>query len=111
MTNRRANLQAKVMTRVAVLPCGCWRWTGPDSGKGRGGGYGRMCVDGATMAVHIVTWVIRHGPIPPKKQLDHTCLTLPGSAGRRCVNPDHLELVTHKRNQRRRAQRAKEMAA
>lgn len=99
------------MARVQVLPCGCYLWTGPDSGEGRGGGYGRMCVDGATMAVHIVMWVIRHGPIPPRKQLDHTCGDLPGNAGRRCVNPDHLEMVTHLKNQRRRAARAKATAS
>lgn len=111
MTDRRTALFDKVMSRVTVLPCGCWRWDGPDSGTGRGGGYGRMCVDGATMAVHIVMWVLRFGPVPPKKQLDHTCADTPGNAGRRCCNPDHLELVTHLRNQRRRAQRAKERLA
>ncbi len=55
-----------------------------------------MCLDGGTMAVHIVMYVIEHGPIPPRKQLDHRCRT------RRCVNPEHLEKVTHKQNQRRR---------
>jgi hypothetical protein len=110
MTDRRLTLWDKVMARVTVLPCGCHRWDGPDSGSGRGGGYGRICIDGATMAVHIVMWVIRFGPIPPKKQLDHTCVELPGNAGRRCCNPEHLELVTHKTNQKRRdLRRAKEM--
>lgn len=104
MTDRRETLFQKVMGRVRVASDGCYVWTGPDSGTGRGGGYPRMSVDGATMAVHIVMWVIRNGPIPPKKQLDHLCNR------RRCVNPDHLELVTHLKNQRRRAERAR-MAA
>ncbi|WP_409999214.1 HNH endonuclease signature motif containing protein [Bradyrhizobium sp. SZCCHNG3015] len=55
-----------------------------------------MCLDGGTMAVHIVMYVLEHGPIPPRKQLDHRC------RARRCVNADHLEMVTHKENQRRR---------
>lgn len=96
MSDRREVLWQKVMKRVRVLSNGCWEWTGPDSGSGRGGGYARMSVDGGTMAVHLVVWIIRNGPIPPRKQIDHTCNF------RRCVNPDHLEMVTHKRNQRRR---------
>lgn len=103
---RRERLLAKIMPRVRIcetcrpgMDTPCHEWTGPDSGKGRGGGYARMCVDGATMAVHIVIWIIHHGPIPPRKQLDHRC------NNRRCVNEEHLELVTHKENQRRRAQR------
>ena len=97
MTDRRQRLFDKVMSRALVLPNGCYQWLGPDSGTGRGGGYGRMCVDGATMAVHIVMWIIRNGPIPPKKQLDHDC---PGGPFRLCCNPDHLFLVTHKKNQK-----------
>lgn len=103
MSDRRERLFAKIMRRVRVhltplpgMATPCWEWTGPDSGTGRGGGYGRMSVDGATMAVHIVMWIIHNGPIPPRKQIDHRC------AFRRCCNPDHLEMVTHKRNQRRR---------
>jgi hypothetical protein len=97
--SRRAKLYAKVMSRVLVDEDGCYIWQGPDSGKkGRGKGYPRMNVDGATMAVHIVMWVIENGPIPPKKQLDHTCRK------RLCVRPTCTELVTHLQNQRRRAQ-------
>jgi hypothetical protein len=80
------------------LPTRCHIWTGPTSGtKGRGHGYGRVCIDGGTMATHIVMFVIEHGPIPPGKQIDHLC------RNRRCVADDHLELVTHKQNQKRRA--------
>lgn len=106
--SRRTRLFDKIIGRAAVqmdpapgLETPCWLWTGPCSGGGRGGGYGRMCVDGATMAVHIVMWVIRNGPIPPRKQLDHLCNT------RRCCNPDHLELVTHRENMKRRDARRK----
>jgi hypothetical protein len=51
-------------------------------------------------------WVCEHGIIPPKKQLDHTC---PGHR-RLCCNPAHLELATHKENQRRRDKRIKARA-
>lgn len=95
--NRRHLIHAKVMARVAVEPdTGCWIWTGPTSGDGRGGGYPRMCLDGQTVAVHIVMWTNQHGFVPGKKQLDHKC------RNRLCVNPDHLEMVTHRENQKRR---------
>ena len=107
MTDRRQRLWDKIMARVVVTACGCHIWTGPDSGTGRGGGYGRVCIDGATMAVHIVMWVIKNGPIPPRKQLDRAC---PGAPNRRCCNPDHLALVTHRKNQRLRDQRRRAAA-
>jgi hypothetical protein len=79
----------------------CLIWQGPTSGTGRGGGYGRMCLDGQTVAVHLVAWTNEYGFIPGKKQLDHLCNQ------RLCWNPAHLELVTHKTNQRRRDKRAR----
>lgn len=77
----------------------CWFWTGPTSGNGRGGGYARMNLDGATVAVHKAAWINEHGMVPPRKQLDHRC------HHRRCVREDHLDLVTHKQNQKRRDKR------
>jgi hypothetical protein len=101
LSGRRRRLFEKIVARIKVLANGCWEWQGPDSGAGRGGKYGRMAVDGATMAVHIVMWVLFNGPVPPRKQIDHECTY------RRCCNPGHLEMVTHKKNQKLRARRAK----
>lgn len=92
---RRTRLEPAPVDSGLSLPCRLW--TGPTSGTGRGGRYGRMCVDGATMAVHIVIWVIENGPIPPRKQIDHLCMR------RDCCEETHLEMITHKKNQRRRA--------
>lgn len=100
MTNRRDNIRAKIMARIEIDKNDCWVWQGPTSGSGRGGNYGRMSLDGATHAVHRVMWTNEFGIIPHKKQIDHTC------NNRLCVNPDHLELVTHKQNQKRRVKRA-----
>ncbi|WP_453971403.1 HNH endonuclease signature motif containing protein [Amorphus sp. MBR-141] len=44
-------------------------------------------------------FVLVNGPLPPRKQVDHRCNR------RLCVNPDHLEMVTHLENQRRRDRR------
>lgn len=89
---------------VTGEPSLCRIWTGPTSGaeykgkkKGRGHSYGRMSLDGATVAVHKTAWVNENGLIPPKKQLDHLCKQ------RDCSDDTHMELVTHLENQKRRA--------
>lgn len=61
-----------------------------------------MSLDGQTVAVHIVSFVNSNGFVPGKKQIDHLC------NNRMCVNEDHLEMVTHKQNQKRRDARNKE---
>ena len=118
--NRRDDIMRRVFARVTLTPCEalgtpCWLWTGPTSGKaykaheapkkGRGHGYGRMSLDGQTVAVHLVTWTHFHGFIPGRKQLDHLC------HNRLCCNPAHLDLVTHGRNQKRRAEHARQKRA
>ncbi len=98
--SRRQSIREKIMSRVSIDPVtGCWLWTGPTSGtSGRGHGYPRMSLGGQTVAVHIAMWTNEHGYIPGKKELDHKC------RNRLCVNPDpdHLEMVTRKRNAMRR---------
>lgn len=110
-TDRRDTIIAKIAARTYVVergfmidgvPSPCHEWTGPTSGNGRGGGYGRMSLNGVTVAVHIVAYTHFFGYIPPKKQIDHKC------NNRLCWNPLHTELVSHILNQRRRAARAKE---
>ena len=100
--SRRDDIISKLMSRVFICPdTQCWLWTGPNSGSGKGGGYGRMCLDGQTVATHLVSYTHFYGYIPGKKQVDHKC------NNRLCCNPTHLELVTHKQNQKRRILRAK----
>ena len=82
-------------------PSPCHLWTGPTSGSGRGGDYGRMSLNGQTVATHIVAYTHYYGYVPSKKQIDHLCNQ------RLCYNPAHLELTTHLTNQRRRTKRAK----
>jgi hypothetical protein len=95
---RSREVYQKITSRIEInAETGCWNWTGPHSGyHGRGKLYPRMSLDGATVAVHRAMFILFNGPIPPKKQVDHKC------RNRGCVNPEHLEMVTHKENQRRR---------
>jgi len=66
----------------------CWNWTGPD----RPNGYGRFCVLYKTYSAHRFSYLLFKGQIPEGLSIDHLC------RNRKCVNPDHLELVTTKEN-------------
>lgn len=103
---RKDKIISKILQRIKEIDCGyttpCWCWQGPTSGVGRGGGYPRMSLDGLTVGVHIVMYICCFGYIHNKRQVDHLC------NNRLCVNPDHLEAVTHKMNQKRRDKRIKE---
>jgi hypothetical protein len=108
---RRTSILEKILDNIVIRHLGfklddqhspCHLWQGSDSGTGRGGGYPRMSLNGQTVAVHIVSYVNKNGFVPGKKQVDHLC------NNRMCVNPDHLEMVTHKENQRRRDARSKQ---
>lgn len=103
--SRRDDILKKLSDRTEIKDIGyeidgeaspCFIWTGPTSGTGRGGGYGRVSLNGATVATHIVSFTNFFGLIPGKKQIDHLC------RNRLCWNPQHLEMVTHLQNQRRR---------
>lgn len=49
----------------------------------------------ALLPAHRVAWELLVGPIPEDLELDHLC------KNPRCVNPNHLEPVTHAENCRR----------
>ena len=111
VSTRRLEILQRIYERVEVedlgfvlddQPSPCHIWTGPTSGTGRGGGYGRMSLNGQTVAVHLVVYTHYYGYIPGKKQVDHKCNQ------RLCCNPAHLQMVSHLKNQRLRAKRAKE---
>lgn len=70
---------------------GCWLWAGGDSTKG----YGRCRHLSERWLIHRFMYVLGFGQVPEGLELDHLCRV------RRCVNPDHLEAVTHAENMRR----------
>lgn len=67
---------------------GCWEW----SGTMRPDGYGVVWVAGRLVRAHRFFYEHHVGPIPDGLVLDHLC------RNRRCVNPSHLEPVTHREN-------------
>ena len=72
----------------------CWWWTAYID---KLTGYGRVAKGGREGAqwAHIIAWELTHGPVPVGLKLDHLCRV------HRCVNPYHLEVVTHGENIRR----------
>lgn len=72
----------------------CWLWTGAKNNKG----YGQLGLTGrgaGSVLAHRLAYNLLVGPIPDGLQLDHLC------RNRTCVNPAHLEPVTHQENLRR----------
>lgn len=98
-TNPHLPLMDRFWHRVMPEPnTGCWFWLGslsPGPSKDRSTGYGRIKVGDRTMLAHIFSYETFVGKVPNGLELDHKC-RMPS-----CVNPDHLEPVTHKENVRR----------
>lgn len=80
----------KVNARIAKTPKGCWEWTGRKTGEG----YGLVSRGRSRTALlaHRVVYTMHRGPIPAGLLLDHLC------RNHSCVNPAHLEPVTHREN-------------
>ena len=68
---------------------GCWIWTGATGGRGYG--YMRICRQRMIQA-HVFSYSVFVGDTPTGLVLDHTCKNT------YCVNPAHLEPVTHRVN-------------
>ncbi|KKM92270.1 hypothetical protein LCGC14_1220230 [marine sediment metagenome] len=67
---------------------GCWLWLGARTKDG----YGQIGFDGKVRRAHRVAYKLHRGEIPAGLELDHLCRT------RSCVNPFHLDPVTHAEN-------------
>lgn len=70
---------------------GCWLWLATINNSG----YGQFSVDGKLYLAHRVSYELYKGPIPGELVVDHLCSV------RHCVNPDHLEAISHLENVRR----------
>lgn len=97
MRGQKAPLIERALEKIEADPnSGCWLWTGALDAQG----YGRITrgahPDDRQARVlplaHRIVFFHYRGPIPAGLEPDHLCRT------RCCVNPWHLELVTHQEN-------------
>lgn len=78
---------------------GCWLWIGARRLKEYGGLLRSLDGKPTAFLAHRYVYEALVARIPDGFELDHTCVNPC------CVNPDHLEIVTHAVNQSRRVSR------
>lgn len=85
--------QKRIAKKWDVNPAtGCWQWLCMLNRQG----YGNIRLGkNKHVLAHRYVYKLYKGEIPDNKPLDHLC------RNRSCVNPDHLEPVTHTENLRR----------
>lgn len=109
MAPKRTPLIERFQAQYLVAETGCWLWVGSIQ---ESNGYGVIgVVEGDVKKrkyAHRVAHELFIGPIPPGLNVDHQCHNedLGCSGGptcphRACVNPEHLEAVTTRRNIKR----------
>lgn len=89
-TATQEEILKRFMGNVSIKDTGCWEWIGSLSN-----GYGAFHVPGTKSEViraHEFSYRFFVGPIPEGLELDHLC------HNPKCVNPKHLEPVTHQEN-------------
>ena len=70
---------------------GCWEWIAAKCQLG----YGKFWLEGQMREAHRVSYELTHGPVPDGLELDHLCRNTS------CVNPEHLDPVSHRENCKR----------
>lgn len=85
-----ARNDGRLQSSYDIEPDGCWNWRKALTTAG----YGHFFM-GRYYQAHRIVFIRYRGPVPDDRQLDHLC------RNRRCVNPDHLEVVTQSENIRR----------
>jgi len=82
----------RVFTRIEVSEDGCWIWQGSKDKHG----YGRTNLgSGKIQNTHRFLYEQLVGAVGTGLELDHLCMN------QSCVNPSHLEPVTHQENIKR----------
>jgi hypothetical protein len=89
---RRKGTAEERFWRFVTKTDSCWLWTG----RLNHAGYGIFAItSGRTVRAHRFSYELIYDAIPEGAELDHLCRV------RDCVNPNHLEPVTHLENVRR----------
>lgn len=89
-TNKIGRPKRPLSSVIKVTKFGCWEWQGALRD-----GYGLIRRSGKTQNAHRYIYERQNGKIPDGLVLDHLC------RNRKCVRPNHLEVVTNAENSRR----------
>jgi hypothetical protein len=89
------DLTRTVREKIVICACGCWYWTGSTDTSG----YAKVKMRGKTIIVHRYVWDWAH-PDRPLDGYDETIDHL-DCPTRRCVRPDHMQLITRSENSTR----------
>lgn len=87
----KKNLLARVLKKINKTN-DCWIWTGAISGNGYGQIWGDKNGKQMSLPAHRVVYGLLVGEIPDKLDIDHLC------RNKTCVNPAHLEPISHQEN-------------
>lgn len=88
-------LAERLKEKYIVAEDGCWLWTAATSHSGYGKIYESSMGDASKrrlLSAHVASYLVHVGPIPEGKEIDHLCRV------KLCINPAHLEAVTHLEN-------------
>lgn len=91
MRNNSMTVIERFLKYVAISELGCWLWQGSLDTKG----YGSLWDGEHNVRAHRFAHEYYKGIIPKGLEPDHLC------RNRSCVNPNHIEIVTHLENVRR----------
>jgi len=78
----------RLMNLVYETENSCWQWSGYISPSG----YSRITINKKHIPTHRLSYEVFVDKIPNGLVIDHLC------RNRACINPDHLEPVTHLEN-------------
>lgn len=71
---------------------GCIEWPGPFTYNNKKKSYGYIAYQYSRYLAHRIIYIMNYEEIPKGKEIHHTC------RNGICVNPQHLEAVTHSTN-------------